>query len=341
MLAIRLENVTRKFGKVTALDGISLEVPQGEVYGFLGRNGAGKTTTLRILMGILRPDDGCVELLGSRVRHVSVALKRRIGYVSQEAHFYPWMTAEQLGRFVSGFYPTWDGAEFRRILRSLDVPENRRSSDLSDGTRAKLGLALALAPRPPLLLLDEPTAGLDPVARREFNDHLALLHKERGTTVFFSSHHVGEVEQLAGMVGIIQAGRLRFEGEVLELRNSVRRLELPSFDPSAIASVGIAGTGGEERESGEPEQISVTADPDLASGTAASARPNGDAGATEGRPAHAEFALPPGFEKIRGDVYRTEAAAWDQTAWPEGTRISRLTLEEIFLAFARTDDVRV
>jgi ABC-2 type transport system ATP-binding protein len=278
--AVHLENIRRRFGKVQALDGLSLRVSQGEVYGFLGRNGAGKTTTLRILMGIVRPDEGTIELLGRHTKRVTVLLKQRIGYVSQEPMFYSWMTAEQLGRFVSGFYPTWDKQEFSRLLDALDVPNDRRAADLSGGTRSKLGLALALAPRPELLLLDEPTAGLDPVARREFHDQLMLLQRERGTTVFFSSHLVGEVEQLAQRVGIVQAGKTRFEGDVAALRASVRR---------------------------------IIADP--------------------------TFVPTDGFERLRADVYRATVSLWDSTLWPAGTEIRQLSLEDIFLAFTRTDRV--
>jgi ABC-2 type transport system ATP-binding protein len=226
-MAFRLENIERRFGKVQALDGLSITVQQGEVYGFLGRNGAGKTTALRVLLGIIRLDDGLVELFGQRVKRVTPSLKRRIGYVSQEPTFYTWMTAERLGRFVSSFYPTWDHQEFIRLLEVLDVPKDHRAAELSGGTRSKLGLALALAPRPELLLLDEPTAGLDPVARAEFNDQLVSLQRERGTTVFFSSHLVGEVEQLAQRVGIVQAGKTRFEGDVAALRACVRRIINP------------------------------------------------------------------------------------------------------------------
>jgi ABC-2 type transport system ATP-binding protein len=276
-IALRLDNVSRHFGRVHALNGLSLQVQQGEVYGFLGRNGAGKTTTLRILMGIMKPDAGVIELFGERVKRVTVSLKQRIGYVSQEPTFYPWMTAEQLGEFVSSFYPGWDAQEFRRLLDLLDVPQQRRSAELSGGTRAKLGLALALAPRPDLLLLDEPTAGLDPVARHEFNDQLTQLHRERGTTIFFSSHLVSEVEQLAQRVGIIQAGCTRFEGDVAMLRASVR-------------------------------QVVQLAAP-----------------------------LPNGFQRVRGDVYRAEPAHWNSMMWPEGTEVRQLSLEDIFLAFARTD----
>jgi ABC-2 type transport system ATP-binding protein len=276
--AFVLQDVSYAFGSIPALDGLSLSVRRGEVYGFLGRNGAGKTTTLRLLMGILRPRTGSIELLGQRVRRVPVALKRRIGYVSQEPAFYPWMKADQLGRFVGSFYPSWDAAEYTRLLRLLDVPQDRRAAEMSGGTRSKLGLALALASFPDLLLLDEPTAGLDPVARAEFNDQLMLLHRERGTTVFFSSHLVGEVERLADRVGIVQAGRARFEGGVAQLRDSVRRLN---------------GT--------EPAELA-------------------------------------GFERLRGDIYRADPDRWEQVI-AAGHSAESIPLEDIFLAFARTDGV--
>jgi len=278
--AIRLTGLRRRFGKLQALDGLSLEVRQGEVYGFLGRNGAGKTTTLKLLMGILHADSGDIELFGERVKKVTVPLKRRIGYVSQEQNFYPWMTALQLGKFVSGFYPTWDEPEFKRLLALLDVPLERRASELSGGTRSKLGLALAFAPHPSLVLLDEPTAGLDPVARAEFNELLVRVVRERGTTAFFSSHIVDEVQQVAHRVGIIQAGKMRFEGEIALLLSTLRRLTGP-------------------------------------------------------------FELPQSFTVVRGDIVQADAALWEQMQWPEGVVAATVDLEDAFLAFARTDAVRL
>lgn len=280
--AFSLEQITRKFGRVTALNGLSLSVKDGEIYGFLGRNGAGKTTALKMLIGILQPDSGTIEMFGQRIKRVSVELKQKIGYVSQEPAFYPWMTASDLGRFVGSLYPTWDDQEFERLLKLLDVPSKQRSVELSGGTKTKLSLALALASRPQLLLMDEPTTGLDPVARREFNDQLAVLQRVNGTTVFFSSHLVGEVEQLAQRVGIIQAGSARYEGNIQELRETVKRIESPvAFEP-------------------------------------------GD-----------------GFERLRGNVYRAHVDRWGVTNWPTEVVVTSLSLEEIFLAFARTDGVTV
>jgi ABC-2 type transport system ATP-binding protein len=209
---------------MVALDGVDLTVREGEIYGFLGRNGAGKTTTIRALIGILAPDAGELELLGRSVRRVDVKTKQRIGYVSQEPHCYPWMTGRALGQFVSGFYPTWDHAEFSRLLNALDLPPDRRFSQLSGGMQMKLALALALAHRPALLILDEPTAGLDPVARREFLDLIASQARNHGRTTFFSTHLIDEVERVADRVGIIDRGRMRYEGGVADLRAEVRRV---------------------------------------------------------------------------------------------------------------------
>ena len=225
---LRTHGLTRSFHEVKAVDGLTLELRRGEVYGFLGRNGAGKTTTLRMLMGILRADSGDIEWMGERLRRVRPAQKQQLGYVSQEQVFYPWMTARELGRFVSGFYPRWNDAEFLRLLRLMDVPEQRKAAQLSGGTRMKLGLALALAHRPPLLILDEPTAGLDPVARREFLDILHDQVKQEGRTALFSSHLVGEVAEVAHRIGILDAGRLRFQGPLETLLQSVRRVHVES-----------------------------------------------------------------------------------------------------------------
>ena len=221
---LRTRGLTRSFGKVLAVDSVDLDVPQGAISGFLGRNGAGKTTTLRMLMGVLRPDRGEIELLGRSSVRIRPAQKRLIGYVSQEQFFYPWMTAEHLGAFVGSFYPTWDPTEFSRLLGVLDVPPKRKAIDLSGGMRTKLALALALSHRPALLLLDEPTSGLDPVARREFLEILVQEGKRLGQTTLFSTHLVDEVQLVAQRVGILDQGRLLYQGPIALLLERVRRV---------------------------------------------------------------------------------------------------------------------
>jgi ABC-2 type transport system ATP-binding protein len=225
---LEVRGLQRHFGKVPAVDGVDLNVHEGEIYGFLGVNGAGKTTTIRLLLGIIAAEAGTISILGETTKRTSVAQKRRIGYVSQEQNFYPWMTCRTLGRFVGAFYPTWDKAEFSRLLAVLEVPEERRVSQLSGGMRAKLALALALAPHPAVLILDEPTAGLDPLARREFMQLIVAQARQHRRTTFFSSHLIDEVERCADRVGIIHQGRMRFEGALAELRETVRRVRVPA-----------------------------------------------------------------------------------------------------------------
>lgn len=224
---LSVSGLCRSFGRFRAVDGLDLSVHAGEIYGFLGVNGAGKTTTIRMLMGIIAPDRGTIELLGEKTTRTTLKLKQRIGYVSQDQTFYPWMTAEMLGKFVGGLYPTWDAEEYRRLLKVLEVPSNRKVSNLSGGMRVKLALALAIAPRPPLLILDEPTAGLDPVARREFLEIIMHQSREYGRTTFFSTHLLDEVERAADRVGIIHQGQKRFEGALGALRERVREIALP------------------------------------------------------------------------------------------------------------------
>ncbi len=231
---LQVRGLRRSFGKLPAVNGVDLTAHEGEIYGFLGINGAGKTTTIRLIMGIIAAQSGEITLLNETTRRTSVAQKQRIGYVSQEQNFYPWMTCKALGRFVGSFYPTWDAAEFARLLAMFEIPESRRSSELSGGMRAKLALALAIAPRPALLILDEPTAGLDPLARREFMQIIVAQAREHRRTTFFSSHLIDEVERCADRVGIIHQGRMRFEGSLVELRARVRRVTAAANTPLSL-----------------------------------------------------------------------------------------------------------
>jgi ABC-2 type transport system ATP-binding protein len=242
---LRLNQIHKRYGDVRALDGLDLTVDEGEVYGFLGRNGAGKSTALQIIMGITLPDSGEINLFDARVKGDDPTKRQHVGYVAQEQNFYEWMTAQRLGKFVSGFYPTWDDAEYKRLLSLLEVPNDRKILGFSGGMRAKLALSLALAHRPRLLLLDEPTAGMDAVSRREFIDIVRDDAMRSHRTTLFSSHLIDEVELAANKVGILVEGCMFYEGSLDTLRSSVKRfvnlVELgsePSSPPEVLISAG-------------------------------------------------------------------------------------------------------
>ncbi len=214
---LSLASIRKRYGATQVLNGLSLDVNQGEVYGFLGRNGAGKSTAIKIILGIIRQFDGSVTLFGQQSRRRQTRARQRVGYVAQEQHFYPWMTPAYLGKFLSGFYPQWDREYYHALLRRFELPLKQRIVGFSGGMKAKLALSAALATRPSLLLLDEPTAGMDPVARREFITLVREQVESLGTTTFFSTHLMDEVEEVASRVGIIEKGTTVFEDDLIKL----------------------------------------------------------------------------------------------------------------------------
>ena len=256
---VALRGLSKRYGAVEALRGLDLTVERGQVYGFLGRNGAGKSTALRVIMGITQPSGGQVSLFGRLLHGEDPAVRRRIGYVAQEQNFYGWMTPLRLGQFVAGFYPTWDDVEYRRLLALLEVPADRRIQTFSGGNHAKLALAVALAHRPELLVLDEPTAGMDAVARREFLELVRAQAQRAGRTTLFSSHLIDEVELAADTVGIVDGGRMLWEGPPAALQHQVRRLRPPAPD-ATLAGVQVL----EDRQEPEGRTLLVrAADPEV------------------------------------------------------------------------------
>lgn len=228
---LELRQLTKRYGRVEALRGLDLTVQRGEIYGLLGRNGAGKSTAIRAIMGITQATSGAVRLFGEEVtRRSHVKLRQRVGYVAQDQSFYPWMTPTSLGRFVRGFYPTWSDAMFRDLLQRMELPDDRRIGTFSGGMKAKVALAVALAHGPQLLVLDEPTAGLDPVARREFLEMIRDEAARTSATTFFSTHLIDEIAVAANRVGIVDGGRARYEGSVTELQARHRLVAL--VDPT-------------------------------------------------------------------------------------------------------------
>lgn len=335
-LALAVRDLEKRFGANRVLNGLSFQVGEGEIYGFLGKNGAGKTTTIRTLMGIIRPDRGYFEIFGKRTRRPGIAQKRLIGYVSQDQHFYPWMTCEDLGAFASGFYPTWDKQEFSRLLGVLDLPPARRFSQLSGGMKLKLALAMALAYRPPLLILDEPTAGLDPVARREFLDIIESQARNYGRTTFFSTHRIDEVERLADRVGIVNDGRMFYEGTVPALKESVRKvvvsLTVPKPAPPVEAASPATPLEGGVEYGGESQ--GAAAIPGLFSPP-----PVPKAPVVIGEPFRLLREERYGGEWVR--YYWAPPEAWAAHPFPPEASVREIGLEEIVLAFVGSQRVEL
>jgi ABC-2 type transport system ATP-binding protein len=221
--AIRTENLTRDFPSVRAVDGLSIEVPRGVVFGFLGPNGSGKTTTVRLLLGLLEPTAGDASVLGHDVRTHADEIRLRCGALMEHAGLYERLTAEENLRFYAGVWrmsPADRDARVKELLEHLGLWDRRRDivGGWSRGMKQKLAVARTLLHRPELVFLDEPTAGLDPIAAAALRDDMAALVAEEGATVFVNTHHLAEAERLCNLVGIIREGKLLAVGHPDELR---------------------------------------------------------------------------------------------------------------------------
>ena len=240
--AIETHNLTRRYGRVEAVSALTLRVSRGRVTGFLGRNGAGKSTTIRMLLGMTRPSEGNATVLGRPVDDAreSREIRRQVAYVSEDKELYGYMTVQQLIRFTASFYPDWRPEIAQEQLRQYELPPSRKVSTLSKGMRTKLALLLALARRPALLILDEPSEGLDPVSIEDLLRTLVAAASQ-GTTVFFSSHQIAEVERVADRVCIINRGKLVADVSLEEMRQDYRRITLGFSKQPPECDFGIRG----------------------------------------------------------------------------------------------------
>lgn len=225
---IQTHELTKSFpGGVVGVSSLNLQVPRGSVYGLIGRNGAGKTTAIRLLMGLLLPDRGSARVLGRDFRTSPRALRARVGYVSQSQQLPAWMTLNELFRYAAHFYDRWDSDFARDRARAWGLGEDRRVGEFSSGEQRKAAILLALAPRPEVVILDEPGAGLDPVARRELIDALVeCIARGDGASILFSTHIISDIERVADQVGVIDRGRMVASGPLEELQSRVRRIQL-------------------------------------------------------------------------------------------------------------------
>jgi ABC-2 type transport system ATP-binding protein len=240
---IETNQLCKSFDSQPALRGLDLRVPAGSIFGFLGRNGAGKTTTIKTLMGLLRCDSGSAEVFGRPIIDAdhSVEIRRRIGFVTEDKELYPYMTVEQLIRFTRPFFPKWRHDLERRYLQMFELPPRRKIPDLSKGMRSKLMLLLAISRGAELLILDEPTDGLDPAATEDVLRELMAIAASSGTTMFFSSHQLSEVELIADHIGIVERGKMIVSGSLDDMKVQYQRLQMVFPNPMKLPKQWVDG----------------------------------------------------------------------------------------------------
>ena len=243
-LIIETKNLKKNYGQKVAVDGIDLTVEGGSIHGFLGRNGSGKTTTIKMLLGLTYPTSGCARVFGMRPedRKEGVDIRQRVGFVSEDKALYNHVKVRQMISFTRSFFPNWDRGMEERLIHLFELPLKQSVRKLSKGMRTKLALLLALPRRADLLVLDEPTEGLDPAITEDVLQLLVGMAAD-GTTIFFSSHRLNEVEQIADHVSIIERGRIVVDGALDDLKENYRRIHMVFKEKApeqALAAVGSA-----------------------------------------------------------------------------------------------------
>lgn len=247
---VEIRNVVRRFGAKAALDNVSMVVPRGSVLGLVGENGAGKTTLIKHVLGLLKPDSGTVRVFGKNPVSDPVGVLGNIGYLSEEDILPGWMRVRELQRYAEAFYPAWDQRYAEQLRREFGLDLNDKLKNLSKGQRARAGLMAALAYRPALLLLDEPSSGLDPIVRRDILGAIIRTIADEGRSVLFSSHLLGEVERVADRVAMIQRGKIVFCDTMEGIKETHYRVTLRFAEPrdTAPALDGAFSWEGEGRE---------------------------------------------------------------------------------------------
>jgi ABC-2 type transport system ATP-binding protein len=247
---INVSELTRRFGAKTALASVSLSMPRGAVYGLVGANGAGKTTLIKHILGLLRAESGSVRVFGLDPVADPVGVLSRIGYLSEENDVPGWMRVDELIRYSRAFYPAWDDVYAEELRQTFALEPTAKIKNLSKGQKARAGLLIALAYRPELLVLDEPSSGLDPIVRRDILGAVIRTIADEGRTVLFSSHLLEEVEQVADHVTMIHQGAIALSAPLDEIKESHRYLTVRFAEsrpqPPAVAGVLRWDGGGQE-----------------------------------------------------------------------------------------------
>jgi ABC-2 type transport system ATP-binding protein len=259
-IVLETRGLTKYYGKLLALDHLDLKIPRGCICGFIGRNAAGKTTAIKLMLGLLKPTVGSSTLLGCDSQQLTPAVRQRIGYVTEGHRLPHWMTINDLEGFQRPFFPRqWDDTLFADMIEYLDLPKDKRMKHLSIGQRAQVSLALTLAPNPELLIMDDPTLGLDTAVRHQFLQGMIQIILNAGRTVFFSSHILTDVERVADRIVVIDKGALKAHCTLDHFRKAVKKVRL-SFDHALPERLDIDGLLHYRRSDKDLELILVGAD---------------------------------------------------------------------------------
>ncbi len=227
---IQIDHLTKYYGTRQIVSDLSLTVPRGTIYGFLGRNGMGKTTTIRIFLGMEDATRGSARVFGLDSKNLPPEARARIGYLPEGHHVYGWMTVKECGQFQAAYYPAWNQEIFETVLTHFRLSPKLKAGHLSRGQRAGLCLALTLAPEPELLVLDDPALGLDPVARRGLLQSMLYVTRKADRTIFFSSHLLSDVERVADRIAVLDGGVLQADCTVETFRQQIRHFVLKFGD---------------------------------------------------------------------------------------------------------------
>ena len=247
---VEIRNLSRSFGSKQALADVSLSVARGAVFGLVGENGAGKTTLIKHLLGLLRAQQGSVRVFGLDPVADPPGVLSRIGYLSEDRDLPDWMSVEELVNFTQAFFPQWDKRLAAELLATFELDPRQNVKSLSRGQRARAGLLVALAHRPKLLVLDEPSSGLDPIVRRDILAAIIRTVADEGRTVLFSSHLLDEVERVADQVTMLHAGQLVLSQPLDDLLGTHRRVTLRFAEPqpAGFTLPGALSCTGESRD---------------------------------------------------------------------------------------------
>jgi len=251
---LRIENLSKGFGKKTVLDHFNMSMDQGKVFGLFGKNGEGKTTLIRMIMGIIPPDSGDIYIKGQKLKYGNSSYKKDIGFIAEDSVFFSWMTVAEILRFNASFFPTWNKAKVDEYLERLSLDRKVKIRNMSRGMKLKLGLIVALGSEPKFLICDDPTSGLDVPTRQEFLRDIIREIVDTGTTILFSSHLVHELEGIVDHVGILHGGHLIIEEHYQALKNSTKRVALV-FDSSIPVDHELEGIVTEEKDGDRLEVV--------------------------------------------------------------------------------------